>query len=305
MLRFLCIFLLIFFLFQGSMSQSTTNNFASDSSGINKTRLITFSTLATGIYIGEMSYMQYIWYTDHKRVPFHFYNDVKSWNQLDKFGHAFGSYMESYIGFHALLWSGVPRNKAIWYGGLMGFVMQLPVEIWDALYEGWGFSWSDVGANTFGSALVIGQELAFHEQIIKYKFSFSPSPYAPLSNGYLGDGFDEIWKDYNGHTYWFSMGLNRIIPGTAIPDWLNLAVGYGIGGVMGEFTNLTEYNGKAIPETERYRKYLVSLDVDFSKIPTKNKALKSLFNSMFMIKFPFPALEFNTKGEHKAHLLYY
>jgi len=303
--RFLGIFLLVLFTFQGSTSQLPAQKLTSDSSGINKTRLITFTTLTTGIYLGQLSYLEYIWYTDHRRVPFHFYNDVKSWNQQDKFGHAFGSYVESYIGFHGLMWSGVPRNKAIWYGGLMGFFMQLPIEIWDALYEGWGFSWSDVGANTFGSALVIGQELAFHEQIIKYKFSFSPSPYAPLANGYLGDGFSEIWGDYNGQTYWFSVGLNRIIPGTAFPDWLNLAVGYGIGGVIGEFTNLTEYKGQAIPETERYRKYLVSLDIDFSKIPTKNKALKSLFNSMFMIKFPFPALEFNTKGEQKAHLLYY
>jgi hypothetical protein len=33
-------------------------------------------------------------------------------------------------------------------------------------------------ANTLGSLLVMGQEFVFHEQIVKYKFTFSPSPYA-------------------------------------------------------------------------------------------------------------------------------
>jgi hypothetical protein len=88
-------------------------------------------------------------------------------------------------------------------------MLQLPIEIWDGMYEGWGFSWSDVGANALGSALVIGQELAFQEQIVKYKFSFSPSPYAPKANGYLGNGFDELFYDYNGHTYWLWASIKQ------------------------------------------------------------------------------------------------
>lgn len=276
-----------------------------DSSGVNKTRLIAVSSVALGLYIGGMTYLEYVWYKDHKRVPFHYYNDLRAYNQLDKFGHTFSSYVESYIGFHTFLWTGLPRNKAIWYGGLMGFFLQLPVEIWDGMYEGWGFSWGDVAANALGSAILIGQELAFREQLVRYKFSFRPSPYAPQANGYLGKGFDELFLDYNGHTYWFSVGLNRIIPSTVIPDWLNIAAGYGIGGVIGSFENLTSYNGKPIPELERYRKFLFSLDIDLTKIPTKNKFLKSVFNCMFMVKVPFPAVEFNTKGDQKFHLFYF
>lgn len=305
MARLLEIILLIFLLFPGLKSQNTTQIPAADSLGINKTRLITVATVTTGIYIGGMSYLEYIWYEDNLRVPFHFYNDLKAYKQMDKFGHAYVAYMESYIGYKAFLWTGMPRNKAIWYGGLMGFFMQLPIEIWDGMYEGWGFSWGDMAANSLGSALVIGQELAFHEQILKYKFSFSPSPYAPLALGYLGNGFDELIYDYNGHTYWFSLGLNHIFPDAGIPEWLNIAVGYGIGGVIGPYSNRKSYKAKAIPDIERYRKYLISLDIDFTKIPTKNKALRSIFNSMFMIKIPFPAIEFNTKGQYKAHLLYY
>lgn len=276
-----------------------------DSFFINKVRLATLITSATIAYTGSMAYLQFVWYKDSERVPFQFYNDFRGYNQIDKFGHAYGAYLESYIGFHSLLWAGVPRKKAAIFGGCLGFMLQLPIEIWDGMYEEWGFSWSDVGANAFGSLIVIGQEIAFQEQIVKYKFSFSPSPYAKLANGYLGKGFDELLYDYNGHTYWFSIGINRLIKNNILPEWVNFAIGYSVGGMFGEFENKTSYHGTLIPETERYRQFLFSLDIDFTKIQVRNKTLKKLFNCMFLIKVPFPAIEINTKGEFRVHPLYY
>jgi hypothetical protein len=276
-----------------------------DSSKIILSRFVPIVGGISSLYVGSMAYLQFIWYKDQPRVQFQYYNDLAGYNQIDKFGHVYGAYLESYIGFHSLLWAGVSRKKATIYGGSLGFMLQLPIEIWDGMYEGWGFSWSDVGANALGSALVIGQELAFQEQIVKYKFSFSPSPYAPKANGYLGNGFDELFYDYNGHTYWLSLGLNKIIPKKQIPDWINIAFGYSAGGMYGEFKNIKSYDGKSIPETERYRQYLLSLDIDFAKIPTKNKFLKTVFNCMFLVKIPFPALEINSKSEIKLHGLYY
>ncbi|MFZ0281311.1 MAG: DUF2279 domain-containing protein [Bacteroidales bacterium] len=278
---------------------------AQDTMSLNKARLLVVASSASALYIGSMAYLQYVWYKDHDRVPFEFYNDLGGYNQIDKFGHFFGSYLESYIGFHSLLWAGVSRKKAVFYGGSLGFIMQLPIEIWDGMYEGWGFSWSDVGANTLGSIFVIGQELAFHDQIVKYKLTFSHSPYAPQANGYLGDGFNEFFYDYNGHTYWLSTGINRVIKNNIIPDWVNFAIGYSAGGMFGEFENETQYGGVLIPPTERFRQFLFSLDIDFCKIPVRNKTLKRLFNGMFMIKVPFPAIEINTKGQFKFYPLYY
>jgi len=276
-----------------------------DTLSLKKARLTGVISGASALYIGSMAYLQYVWYKDHERVPFEFYNDLGGYNQIDKFGHIYGSYLESYIGFHSLLWAGVSRKKAVIYGGSLGFIMQLPIEIWDGMYEGWGFSWSDVGANALGSLLVIGQELAFQEQIVKYKFTFSPSPYADQANGYLGNGFNQLFYDYNGHTYWFSAAINQVIKNKIIPEWVNFAVGYSAGGMFGEFENKTQYKGVTIPATERYRKFLFSFDIDFCKIPARNKNLKRLFNSMFMIKVPFPAIEINTKGQLKFHPLYY
>lgn len=258
------------------------------------------------LYAGMMSYLQFVWYKDKERVPFGFYNDSKGYLQIDKAGHAYGSYLESYIGYHALRCAGVSKTKSLIFGGTLGLVLQTPIEVWDGLYEGWGFSWSDVAANAAGSAIVIGQELLWDEQVVMYKFSFSPSPYAKQANGYLGRGIDQLFNDYNGHTYWLSVGLKRLAPRwNALPDWLNIAAGYSANGMFGEFQNRRSYRGVAIPETPRYRQYLLSLDVDWTKIHTNSRLLKTIFQGMLMVKLPFPALEINGLGELKGHWMYY
>ncbi len=84
-----------------------------DTLSLKKARLAGVISGASALYIGSMAYLQYIWYKDHERVPFEFYNDLGGYNQIDKFGHIYGSYLESYIGFHSLLWAGVSRKKAV------------------------------------------------------------------------------------------------------------------------------------------------------------------------------------------------
>ena len=257
-------------------------------------------------YAGSMLVLQNAWYKDRKVVPFHFYNDNGGYMQVDKFGHAFGAYVESYIGYYWLESIGVERKNALLLGGTLGFILQTPIEIMDGIHEGWGFSWGDVAANAFGSGLVIGQELLFKEQLIKYKFSYWESSYSQRANGYLGKTKpDRLLKDYNGHTYWLSMPVNKLIPAQRIPPWLNIAIGYGANGMFGEFENIKEYNGYPIEETTRYRQYLLSLDIDWTRIPTRSKLLKTVFKGMTFVKLPFPAFEINSEEHFRGHLIFY
>ncbi|OFY55328.1 MAG: hypothetical protein A2X22_02695 [Bacteroidetes bacterium GWF2_49_14] len=279
---------------------------AGDTTTVNRKILTRAIVSESAFYIGGMSYLNYIWYKDHERVPFEFYNDNKGYLQIDKFGHAFGAYMESYIGYQWLRHAGVKKNPALIFGGTLGILLQAPIEIFDGMYEGWGFSWGDIIANTAGSAFLIGQELLFNEQLIKYKFSYWKSPYLDMANGYLGNNaFEGLFYDYNGHNYWLSMPVNRIIPVSRIPDWLNVAVGYSANGMFGEFENIRYYHGAWIPETERYRQFLLSLDIDWTKIRTNSRFLKKILNAMVFIKLPFPAIEFNTLGKVRGHLMYW
>lgn len=272
---------------------------------VNKYKLTAVASSISLAEIGLLYYLQNVWYKDQTPGKFTFYDDSKGYQQIDKMGHVYGAYMGSYVGYQSLKWAGVSNTKAALLGGSVGFFLQLPIEIWDGMYPGWGFSWSDVAANTIGSGLIIAQGLIFEDIPLKYKFSFAPSPYAKQANGYLGNGFNQIFYDYNGHTYWLSFGMHHFSKSNKIPEWLNLAVGYGAGGMFGEFENRKSYRGVSIPSTERYRKLVLSLDIDFAKIPCKNKALKKVFNHMFMIKVPFPALSINTKGDIGGHWLYY
>lgn len=260
----------------------------------------------SAFYAAGISYLSFVWYRDKERVPFHFYNDTDGYLQIDKLGHAYGAYIGSYVSYHWLRRAGVKRNKALLYGGPVGLIMQTPIEIFDGMYEGWGFSWPDMLANAAGSALVVGNELLFREQLIRFKFSFWRSPYSRQANGYLGDDFlESIFLDYNGHTYWLSLPLNRIVLHDQLPPWLAVAVGYSANGMYGEFENRRSYRGVILPDAVRYRQYLFSLDIDWSRIPTESPFLRGVFRALNFVKLPFPALELNSLGKARLHMLYF
>ena len=277
-----------------------------DSISINNKLLYKVVAFESAYYASSMIILQNSWYQDRKVVPFHFYNDNKGYLQVDKFGHAFGAYVESYIGYHCLRNIGITKTKALLFGGSLGLILQTPIEIMDGIHEGWGFSWGDMAANAFGTSLFLGQEILFDDQIVKYKFSYRESEYSHHANGYLGEtSLNRLLKDYNGHTYWLSLNVNRIIQNNHIPAWLNIAVGYSANGMYGEYENISGYKGVAIPTTMRYRQYLLSLDIDWTKIKTRSKFLNIVFKGMTFIKLPFPALEYNSIGKFKGYWVYY
>ena len=272
---------------------------------LDKKRLNTVIATEAGIYIAGLSFLSFIWYHDKERVPFHFYDDSKGYLQMDKAGHAYCAYHESYTAYYAFRWAGLNKKKALIYGGPVGLVFQTPVEIFDGLYEGWGFSWPDMAANAFGAALFTVQEAMFNEQVFLLKFSYSPSIY-PKYHTILGETHVErFFLDYNGHTQWLSGNIRKLTGIEKFPCWINIAFGYSGNGMIKEFENPDYYKGEPFPDLERYRQYLFSLDIDFSRIPCKKKWVKRLFRVFNLIKVPFPALEINRIDKVKFHPLYF
>jgi len=53
----------------------------------------------------------------------------------------------------------------------------------------------------------------------------------------------------------------------------------------------------------RYRQFYLSPDIDLTKIPTNKKWVATLLEVLNIIKIPMPALEVNTLGEVKFHVL--
>lgn len=303
-MRRLFFFLLFFFIYLNSLAQ-TNPPFETYPDSLNKQRLTTVIAVESGAYIAGLAGLGLIWYADRERVPFHFYDDSKGYLQIDKAGHAFAAYHESRIAYQSLRWAGVKDKKAIAFGGPAGLFFQTPIEIFDGLYPGWGFSWPDMAANTFGSLLFTSQQIFWGEQRITMKFSYSPSIY-PSYHHALGESpIESFFYDYNAHTYWLSGNLNQLTQSEIFPAWLNIAFGYSANGMIKEFENPTFYRGEPFPHLERYRQYIFSLDVDFTKIPAKKKWVKTLFRTINVIKVPFPALEYNRVDGFKARGLYF
>ncbi len=279
-----------------------------DSLSHNKTALAWVSGAGIALYAGTMTGLSTIWYKDLNRVPFYFKNDNAGWKQIDKCGHAWSSYVFGKVGMESLKRTGISRNKAIWFGGAYGFAFLTSIEIIDGHYSVWGFSAMDMVANASGSALLIAQELAFNKQILTYKYSFHSTVFSDVEPSVFGDNFlASMAADYNGQTYWLSLSLGSVIKKKKyLPEWLCISAGYGAYGLLGAEVNPTsKSNGELYPVFERRRNYYLSLDIDFDKIKTRSKVLKTVFSFLNLVKVPFPTFEINSQGRTTFHPLYF
>jgi hypothetical protein len=309
--RYIVTVTIVFCCFIATAQQRSYTFFKVDTA-LNKTKLASVIGFKAATFGSALLVLNHYWYKNYPRSSFQFFNDGKEWMQMDKTGHIYGAYFMSRWSVGLYRWAGVSDKKAIWVGGSSGAVLMSSIEILDAFSKEWGFSWWDMGANALGSAIVISQELAWKEQRISIKVSAFPEQYPAgmlrtrAQQLYGNTALELFLKDYNALSTWASVNIGSFIKkDNRFPKWLNVAVGYGANGMFGGFENkwcLGE-NGKYenCPEAlkvnrndiERYRQYYLSLDVDWTKIKTRRKGLKVLFNMLNLVKVPFPALEFS------------
>lgn len=277
-----------------------------------RVRLITAVNIAG--YGGSLILLNQAWYAQYPRSSFHFFNDNKEWLQVDKVGHAWTAYNTGKASTEMWRWTGMNKKKAAILGGLSGAAYLTVIEILDGFSKEWGFSPGDMAANVLGSGLYLGQELTWGEQRIQYKFSFHRKNYgAPMLNQRADDLFGNSWyermlKDYNGQAYWFSANLKSFFPKSDLPAWLNLAVGYGAEGMFGGFENVGYDKNGAISfdrrDIQRYRQWYLAPDIDFTKIKTNKKWLRTTLHILNAFKFPAPTLELS-KGKFTLHAVYF
>lgn len=244
-----------------------------------------------------------LWYNDYPRSKFHTIDDANEWKQMDKIGHVFSTYQLSKAGADLLNWSGVSKNNQLIYGSTLGLVFLTTVEVFDGFSSEWGFSWSDFGANAIGTTLYFGQELLWDEQRFVIKYSFHRTNFAPQRPNTLGNGLlEEALKDYNGQTYWLSFNLRSFFKDTKIPEWLNLAFGYGVEGML---SSRGESVDNLFTNQNQYRQFYLSFDVDLKRIKTESHVLKTIFSVLNVIKIPLPTVEFNSQNRPVFRLFYF
>jgi uncharacterized protein YfiM (DUF2279 family) len=325
----------VFFLFFGQINAQQFYDLKTPDS-LNKKRFWVATSLGAVAYTGATIGLNQAWYADYPRRNFHFFNDNRQWNQMDKFGHFFTTYTEARFTSAAARWTGISEKKSAWIGFALGETLQATFEILDGFSSEYGFSWGDIGYNTAGASLFLGQALVWHEQRIVLKMSAFPVKYdenpilsTNLINGQqfsttlkqraddlYGTGFVNLFlKNYNTLVLWSSINLRSFSPNrktSKIPKWLNVAVGHGSnnlfrGDVKYGWTDIkTGAEYQIDPQKfPRERQFFLSLDVDLTKLPIKNRFLKTIAGMVNCVKFPAPTLEMTTGGKFKFHPIYF
>lgn len=251
------------------------------------------STAIVSNWALQTSLASNLWYKNYSKSNFHFFNDSKEWMLMDKVGHMYTTNKLSKLYSDCYIWSGIPRKKAVIIGGLIGLGTQTTLEVLDGFNTEWGFSLYDMVTNTFGSLAYASQKIIWNEERFIFKFSSHQTPYASERPNVLGaTPLQRLLKDYNGQTYWLSFSPFAFSDNKILPKWLCISLGYSIDQkIIGNkdiyinpITNTT-YLAK--------REFLLSLDLDFSKIPIKNRWLKLVVNRFNYLKIPFPTLIFS------------
>ncbi|WGD34817.1 DUF2279 domain-containing protein [Olleya sp. YS] len=296
-------YLFLFFFSVVTVAQTDTTSFFAPSDTLNIKRRSAVIITETGLASIALIGLDQLWYADFERSKFHTINDNSEWFQMDKLGHTFTAYQLGRFGAQTLEWSGVSQQNQLVFGATLGFTFLTAVEILDGFSKEWGFSWGDFAANAAGAGLYVGQDLLWDEQRIQLKYSFNRSPYAKQNPKKLGEGLlEEVIKDYNGQTYWLSANVHSFFKDSNVPKWLNIAVGYGVDGLLYGTNDLQSVH---FPNQQRRQQFYLSLDADLTKIKTKSTFLKQFFNIINVIKVPFPTLEISGNGKLTGHFIYF
>jgi len=306
--------------------QTPKRHFLEPADTLDKTRFWISVSGGTALYGGVSIGLFETWYKGFELTSFHTFDDWNEWRKMDKAGHLFTTNIESRLIFQGARWTGMNRRSAMWTGAGAGMLLQTTIEVMDGFSSEWGFSWSDMGFNVLGAGMFVAQEMAWQDQRIIMKASYTEPQYADFpilgsdgisetnlrqrANSLYGISFAERFlKGYNGLTVWASANPASFFAQEKrphwLPSWLNVAVGYGAENMFGGRENRWEENGVEFRLDDsvlpRYSQYYLSLDVDFTRIKTKSRLLKTLFHTINWIKVPAPAVELTSRGRVKFH----
>ena len=289
-MKFKSLFLLVIFFV------SSQNIFGqSDSLKVNKKRVFIVGSSLAGALGGSYLYVQNSWWSE-KQEPFHFDDgaDLTYALNVDKVGHFMGGLEAADVFSSSMKWAGMQEEKALWYGAAFGSGLQLAIEMKDAYAPYWGFSKWDLALGSAGSLFPVAQYYNDDLKAINFKFSYYKQSdiYWELDRKRGKEPNKYAWQDdYPNQTYWLSVDVNHFTETCCWPDWLNLAIGFG----LDDTQYLNENNTKMGGNNEWY----IALDYDIPKMLKKwnsptGKKVKHWLN---YVHLPAPTIRISPKLE--------
>lgn len=293
-MRFVFLVSLVF----GSVMQSVhAQSSPKNAREVNNSRM-TLVLVASGIsYTGAMVALSKAWYSKSEQTQFHFFDDSGEWKQMDKAGHIFSAFQLASGGSRILQWTRLNEKKSDRIAAISGFAMMTSIEVLDGFSSAYGASVSDMSANALGTGLYFGQKILWNELRLYPKFSVHQTSFAAMRPSVLGSTIaQQILKDYNGQTQWISVDMDKFLKFTR---WINVAVGYGIGGMA--YANDAENIALGLSP---HRQFYIAIDPDLSSIKSRHKWINSIIYFLNMVKLPAPALRFE-KDKVRGYYLYF
>lgn len=252
---------------------------------------------AAATFVGAQAvlwrYFENAWWSGEEAKGFFFRADWDDdMRDQDKFGHFFGGYHLTRVGDAVLRNACISPRKAIALSAIYATLFQLQIEIWDARFEKYGFSYPDLIANTAGMTYAVAQRKYPTLRRIKPTISYSKSAAMRARDaGRIPDSEIRTSLDYAGQTYWMSTEVDPFLPPEARrywPDALRFSIGHSI----------TDWIDPVTGQSKRaQRKVLLSLDLDASKLPGEHPLWRSVKNTLSYIRLPAPALQITPRAD--------
>ncbi len=233
-----------------------------DSLKVNKKRVAIVSSSLCAALGGSYYYIQNSWWAD-KQTSFHFDDgaDLTYALNVDKVGHFMGGLEAADIFSSSMKWAGMNEKQALWYGGFFGSGLQLAIEMKDAYAPYWGFSKWDLALGSTGAFWPVAQYYNDDLKAINFKFSYykRSNIYWDLDAQRGKQNNKYAWQDdYPNQTYWITFDVNHFTESCCWPDWLNVAVGFGI--------DDTQYLDAHGTKTGGENEWYVAFDYDIPKM---------------------------------------
>lgn len=276
--------------------------------GKSSTRVLGIVTICLIIYLGALVGLANAWYGNDSIASPHWFNDLGEWRYMDKLGHVFTAFTIARFMYKVLKWAKCKLNVSIWLGAFLGFAFMCSIEVLDSMSPKYGASLTDILANVCGTLIVVIQIKLFSKIKLMPKFGFQFSQFAVMRPSMLGGTLaEQALKDYNGQTYWYSMGLKDITNIKFIPGWLQVSVGVGAAGLLGGYENRWEQNGQTMEmlDVERLSEIYLSLDIDWEILFTRYKWIRRCMFLANNFKTPLPTLKFSTGEGFSFYWLYF
>jgi len=266
-----------------------------DSLKLNKNRVFLVGSSLAAAFGASYWYVEKSWWSD-KQIAFHFDDgmDLTYALNVDKVGHFMGGIQSADLFYSSMKWAGMQEKRALWYGAIFGSGLQLAIEMKDAHAPYWGFSKWDLAIGSAGSFWRVAQYYNDDLQAINFKFSYYKHSdiYWELDRQRGKETNKYSWyDDYPNQTYWMAVNVNHFCETCYWPDWLNVAIGFGLDDTQYLNDNDRKIGGK--------NEWYIALDYDIPKMFKRwnspiGRTVKHWLN---YIHFPAPTIRFSPKLE--------